>query len=88
MSNTVKVIIANKRRIGISQGAITFTTGGYGGKVFNIPHSQIENRTLSQIVVSDTHTEMATEYEITKWIFGKIKEDLESMESFNAIIPK
>lgn len=85
MSNK-KVIIANKCRMGFTEGAIKFSTRSGKRRFFNIPHSQIVNRKAVSIPYNDVHDEPAVEYEITPWIFSKIKEDLESMRDHHCII--
>lgn len=86
MGQTVKVIIANKCRMGFTAGAIKFSTRTGKRRFFNLPHSQIEGRKAASIPYNEAHNEPAVEYEITSWIFSKIKEDLEIMKDFDCII--
>jgi hypothetical protein len=87
MSKTRKVTIATKRMFGRpTESAIKFTTSGYGGNFFNIPHSQIVSRKRDDIKVNENYDEPAVEYEISSWIFGKIKEYLEKMSKHHCII--
>ena len=88
MQKTVKVIIANKCRMGFTAGAIKFSTRSGKRRFFNLPHSQIKINGAREIKVNDSHSEPAVEYEISVWIFNKIKEDLESMKEFDCIILK
>jgi hypothetical protein len=88
MSKTIKVTITNKCRMGFTNGAVKFSTRSGIRKFFNIPHSQIVSRTATEIPQNDVHLEPATEYEITEWIYVRIKEDLETMKSFDVIIEK
>ncbi len=48
--------------------------------------SQIVSQKKSFIQVNDEHTEPAIEYEIKEWLFNKIKEDLDRMDSRNLVI--
>jgi hypothetical protein len=86
--STRKVTIANKRRISITPNGEVFSTGSGKNKIFTIPHSQIVSKKPSGVPYNDVHTEPATEYEITGWIFGKLKEDFEKVKDHNIIMPK
>lgn len=85
---TIKIIIANKCKINITPSAVVFTTRAAKSKVFTLPHSHIVGRNNSEIPYNDVHKEPAVEYEITMWIFSRVKEDLESMRDHDCIIPK
>ena len=83
---TIKVTIANKCRMGFTEGAVKFTTRSGKRRFFNIPHSQMISRKVSEIPYNDMHKEPAVEYEITNWIFKRIEDDLRSMKDFDCII--
>jgi hypothetical protein len=72
--------------MGFTEGAIKFSTRSGKRRFFNIPHTQIENRKIGSIPYNDVHNEPATEYEITEWIFHRIKDDLKSMKDHDCII--
>jgi len=81
-----KVIIANKCRMGFTDAAVKFSTRSGKRRFFNLPHSQIVNRKMTSIQYNDVHQEPAVEYEITNWIFERIKDDLETMKKHDCII--
>ena len=82
-----KIILANKRRINTTDKAYVYTTSGYGGKVFSIARKMVIKMTPSEIKVNDVHSYPAVEYEITEWMFNKIKEDfLDKMNESHCII--
>jgi len=85
-NNTIKVTISNKCRMGFTEGAIKFSTRSGKRRFFNIPHSQIIDRKMVGIPYNDVHNEPAVQYEITPWIFQRIKDDLESMKAHDCII--
>ncbi len=86
-NKTVKFTITNRCKIGTpTTSAITFSTRSGVRRIFNLPHSQIIKWSVSEIKQNDVHSEPATEYQVTPWIFGKIKEELESMKEFDVII--
>lgn len=79
MKKTVTLII-NKKCI-ITQGiaSISIATRTPKSRVFHIPLSQIESIKESEIAVNDAHKEPAMEYQVSAWIFTKIKEDIDIM---------
>ncbi len=85
---TVTIIIATKRIFGTpTESAVKFTTSGYGGKIFNIPHSQILKREGAKIKVNENTDYPAVKYTITSWIYKKIKEDyLDKMSDHHYIL--
>jgi hypothetical protein len=88
MSNNdnIKVVIANKCRMGFTAGAIKFSTRSGKRKFFNIPHSQVVGRTVTGIKYNEVHDEPAVEYTITPWIYHRIKPFLEHMKAHDCII--
>ena len=62
------VIIKNRRRIAVSEKAITFSWGIGNKRIFNIPRSQI-------LKIEETE-DNKTKYFITEWIYKIIKDNL------------
>jgi len=83
MNNLISIILVNKARITISSGAEIFSTRTGKSKVFSIPHSQIYARIKSGIKYNESYTEPATEYQITTWLYNKIKEYLDTMSDMD-----
>jgi len=82
------VTITNKCRIGSTEGAVKFSTRSGKREFFNIPHSQIMGRKVSEVRVNNIHSEPATEYIITNKHYDRIKVYLEKMKDHDIILPK
>ena len=81
-----KIIIANSCRMGFTEGAVRFSTKTGNSKYFNLPHDSIIDRNVVGIKQDDHNEEPAVEYEITAYMFNRIKGELEIMDSKNCII--
>jgi hypothetical protein len=79
----IKLTIIDKRKHKESEQATTFLTGGYGGKFFSLPNSQVKKKYKSFVDLNDTHKEEATTYLITQWIYNKIAYELSLMNKSN-----
>lgn len=79
MSSTVTIIIANRCIVEEKLSLLTLKTRTAKSKLFFIPTSQVRVKKKSHIEYNDQHKEPATEYVLTKWIFGKKKEYFDKM---------
>jgi len=81
-----KITIADKRRCKESDKSYSFITAGYGGKFFNIAKSQVISKKKSDIKINDVYSEPATQYVITKFMYERIKNNLDTMSKYDLIV--
>ena len=88
MEKGAKIVLANKRRVNVTDKAYVYSIGGYGKGIFSIAKKLVLNKKPSEIEVNEYHIFPAVEYEITQWMFKQIKDDLEKMAEHHCIILK
>ena len=85
---TTEIIIADKCKRGESHGSLLFASKLRNGKLIMIPFSTIQSKEDAEIVVTDTHKERATAFNVHTWYFEKIEADLRAMRSEDVVLPK
>lgn len=87
--NTVTITLADKCKIpSNSTKAYVYGTRSGISKVFSIPISQVKSKEISGIKYNEVHTEPATKFTITTWLFLRIGPELRSMKEHHCIIDK
>ncbi len=87
MSKTI--ILANKRRINVTDKAYVYSVSGYKKGIFSIARKLVlEKYDGEGIVINEHFTEPAVKYKITDWMFNQIKDDLERMNDHHYLLIK